>query len=198
MKFKVLFLILFIGFVSSGQAKMITGTDESANLPFWEWNNGTMSVRFVQRLPDQTRGYFMARGFKQFDAEILANSCVFQVIYKNIGALSNSKVIKYQVSNWRIAHNNKFKKVKLKDEWLIEWNKKGIVKSAIIAFEWSLLPSRQDLQPGDYNWGMMTFNLPFGAKFDLDLIWQEGFSRQVGHLSGITCANDIHPDPTSN
>lgn len=197
MKFKRLILIFFIGFTSTGQAKMITGTDESAKLPFWEWNNQTMSVRFIQRLPDQTRGYFMARGFNKNDAETIANTCVFQVIYKNIGALNQYKTIKYQISNWRITHNDQSKKVKLKDQWLIEWDKKGIEKSATIAFEWSLLPSRQELQPGDFNWGMITFNLPFGTKFNLDIVWQEGGARRTARLPGVTCANDIHPDPPS-
>jgi len=42
-----------------------TGTDEEAQLPYWQAADGSVSIRLVQRLPDQTRGFFLARGFSE-------------------------------------------------------------------------------------------------------------------------------------
>ena len=68
--------------VPAAKGTLLTGTDEAAQLPFWEWQDGVMSIRLVQRLPDQTRAFFMARGFDKQHAETIAQSCIFQTVYK--------------------------------------------------------------------------------------------------------------------
>ena len=49
-----------------------TGTDDEALLPYWEVAEPGVSIRIVQRLPDQTRGFFQARGFsvESFDPRV--------------------------------------------------------------------------------------------------------------------------------
>lgn len=47
--------------LSPVQAELITGTDDDATLPFWEWRNEYMTMRLVQRLPDQTRLFCRTR-----------------------------------------------------------------------------------------------------------------------------------------
>ena len=51
-------------------------TDEQAQLPYWEIRDAGMSLRLVQRLPDQTRGFFTARGFSAEHAERI-ELCIF-------------------------------------------------------------------------------------------------------------------------
>jgi hypothetical protein len=55
-----------------------TGIDAEVQLPYWEVVEHGISMRLVQRLPDQTRGFFEARGFSVADSELIAQSCVFQ------------------------------------------------------------------------------------------------------------------------
>jgi len=47
------------------ETRIESGTDKEARLPFWQISDAGMSLRLVQRLPDQTRGYFQARGHRQ-------------------------------------------------------------------------------------------------------------------------------------
>ena len=42
--------------IPSVTAELVTGTDEQAQLPFWEWRSDILSVRFVQRLPTTVTG----------------------------------------------------------------------------------------------------------------------------------------------
>ena len=89
----------------SAKGTVLTGTDEGAQLPFWEWRSDTVSLRLVHRLPDQTRAFFMARGFNKQHAEQIAQSCIFQTVYKNIAPATSQRIIKYDLSKWRVIHN---------------------------------------------------------------------------------------------
>lgn len=186
-------------FVTPGlvNAAVRTGIDEQATLPYWELTQAGMSLRLVQRLPDQTRGYFLARGFTQYHSEIIAQSCVFQTIIKNTLNADKSDVLQYNLSNWKVIHAGEQKSMKVREQWEQQWLKEGISKSSRIAFEWSLLPTRQQYQPGDYNWGMSIFNIKPGERFNLEVVWKLGDKRQTSMVKDIECAPDIHPDPES-
>lgn len=175
---------------------MTTGTDKEANLPFWQWQSQGISVRLVQRLPDQTRGYFMARKFSKQHAEILANNCVFQTIFRNTAKPSKKHVIEYDLRQWRIVFNGEERKLKVKEHWLDFWQKKSISQSSLIALEWSLLPTQQRYLNGDYNWGMTSFGLKPGQTFNLNIIWHDNGEKKAAQIPNIQCAPDIHPDPS--
>ncbi len=172
-----------------------TGIDTSAKLPFWEWRSEGMLIRWVQRLPDQSRAFFAARQFNAEDVERIATSCVFQTIYKNTAVGESATVIEYDLADWRVLQKGKTKKIKLKKTWLAEWQKRNIPAAARIAFEWSLLPSKHRLLAGDYNWGMTTFGLKPGEKFDLQIIWKKDGVSQATVIPGMECAKDVHPEP---
>ena len=57
-----------------------------------------------------------------------------------------------------------------------------------------MLPTRQTFQPGDYNWGMTSFGLPPGARFDLDLVIEIDGHAVTETLSGLVCAADSSGD----
>lgn len=172
-----------------------TGKDESAHLPYWEWNSKAKTIRLVQRLPDQSRAYFMARGFNRSNAEIIAQSCVFQTIYRNSSSPDAPHIITYDLSKWYVVSQGKQKPLKTREDWLQEWKKKKINPAALIAFEWSLIPTRQQYQATDYNWGMSVFNLPPGEHFDLHMLWTVDGEQQTGIIPNMQCAPDIHMDP---
>ena len=84
-------------------AAVNTGTDAEAGLPYWEVVEHGVSIRLVQRLPDQTRGFFQARGFSIADSELISQSCMFQTVFKNVAPPSDPGVIEYNLDEW-IVH----------------------------------------------------------------------------------------------
>lgn len=190
---------LLIAFFSApvNATKITTGIDEEAKLPYWEARDKGMSIRLVQRLPDQTRAFFLARGFSEAHAEIIAQSCVFQTVYKNVSNESSASPLKYNLQDWVVLHKGKNRKMKLREDWKKEWVTRKASLSSQIAFEWSLVPTQQVFQPGDYNWGMSLFNLKPGENFDLKIVWHQYNKVNSVTIKGIECAPDIHPDPES-
>jgi len=176
-------------------AVVYTGTDEEARLPYWEIVEPGVSIRLVQRLPDQTRGFFQARGFPVEDSELIAQSCVFQSVFKNISAVSAPSTIEYNLRDWVVHTAGARRGLKTREDWQQEWATRQAPKAAQLAFEWALLPTRQSYRPGDYNWGMTLFGLKPGAEFDLDVVWhQDGKQRRV-RLKAVRCAPDVHLKP---
>jgi len=187
--------ILFFGFCSSAGAVVSTGVDEAARLPYWELRDTGISLRLVQRLPDQTRGYFLARGFEMKHVERIALSCVFQTVFKNISHKTKPDPIVYDVRDWVVIYKGEKRSLKIREDWSTEWQKEKVSQSARLAFEWSLMPTQQEYQPGDYNWGMSAFNLAPGSVFDLEVVWKQYGKINRSLIRGITCSPDIHPEP---
>jgi len=174
-----------------------TGTDEQAGLPYWQYKDEGLSIRFIQRLPDQTRGYFIGRGFSAEHAELIAQSCVFQTIFKNISDKNTPSEIIYNMQNWLVHHNGKTGEMKTREKWSTQWQQLNIATPAKLAFEWGLLPTTQDYQAGDYNWGMAIFDLPLASSFTLQLNWQQFGEQRNVTIPNMQCAADIHADPES-
>jgi hypothetical protein len=173
-------------------ANITHGIDESAKLPYWSIDDQGVSIRLVQRVPDQTRAFFLARGFSSEHAEIIAQSCVFQTVFKNISqGTSDPAPVTYNLGNWIVLHDGKNKKMKVREDWEKEWKARNTPKSAQIAFKWALFPTEQIYQPGDYNWGMSIFNLKPGQKFDLKVVWEQHGETRSATINNIQCANDI-------
>jgi len=177
------------------QGRVITGTDDVAQLPFWEWRTDTISIRLVQRLPDQSRAYFTARGFSKENAELIANNCVFQTIFKNEAKAGSSDLIEYDLSTWVIEVNGQSHSLRLREEWGELWQKQKVSPKATIAFNWSLLPTQQKYKAQDYNWGMTLYGLPPGTRFDLKIVWKENGKSESGIIEKLECAPDLQLDP---
>jgi len=174
------------------------GIDEEAQFPYWQIEDRGVSVRLVQRLPDQTRGYFQARGFSIDQADLIAQQCVFQTIFKNARARSTGAgTIQYNLREWVVYSRGREQGLKTREDWQKEWKTRKAPAPAQLAFEWSLLPTHQVYQPGDYNWGMSIFNLAPGSTFDLDVVWHQGGEKQVVRIRDIRCAPDERRDPVA-
>ena len=177
-------------------AAVTTGIDAEANLPYWQFAQGHISVRLVQRLPDQTRGFFEARGFSTADADRIAQSCVFQTIFKNV-ASGPKGAIEYNLKEWAVHTGGEKRQMKTREDWQKEWTARGVPPPAQLAFEWSLIPTRQRYAAGDYNWGFSIFNLAPGTRFALDLVWRENGARRSGRINGVVCAPDVEVPPAA-
>lgn len=171
------------------------GTDAEAELPYWEVVEHGASIRLVQRLPDQTRGFFQARGFSVADSDHIAMNCVFQTVFRNAAPTSSPGVIEYDLREWVVHTGGARHTMKTREDWKTEWTARQAPPPAQLAFEWVLLPTRQSYGPGDFNWGMTIFGLAPGTEFDLDVVWRQSGERRHARLKGVRCAPDIHPEP---
>lgn len=174
---------------------LTTGIDEAAKLPYWEIRDEGMTLRLVQRLPDQTRGFAMARGFTLDQAEVIAQSCAFQTVFKNISNLGKPGILSYNLRDWVIYYQGKQRGMKTREDWKITWPQGEVKPASLLALNWGLYPTVQTYKPGDYNWGLSTFNLKPGAKFDLKVVWRQHDRQHEFVIRDMQCAPDIHPDP---
>lgn len=184
-------LLLGLACMTVARAELVTGTEPDSGLAFWRYLDDGISLELVQRLPDQTRAFFLARGFHKAGVEAIATDCVFQSALRNT---ASSGALSYDLSEWAVIVDGKAQAMKLRDEWDRQWQSAGVPQAARIAFRWSLLPSRQRYQPGDYNWGMTTFRLAPGVQFDLEIRWRRDGVAKTARIPGIRCAPDL-PTP---
>jgi hypothetical protein len=172
-----------------------TGIDEVAKLPYWEIRDEGMTLRLVQRLPDQSRGFAMARGFTPEQAEVFAQSCAFQTVFKNISDTTTPGTLSYNLRDWIIFYHGETRGMKTREDWKQTWLQEQAKPAAQLALHWGLYPTIQSYRPGDYNWGLSTFNLKPGATFDLQVVWQQHDKQHEFVIKNMQCAPDIHPDP---
>ncbi|MCG6887578.1 MAG: hypothetical protein LJE74_10240 [Proteobacteria bacterium] len=192
-------VVPFILFATSSRlvfaVTLSTGIDEVANLPYWEIKGDGMTLRLVQRLPDQSRGFAMARGFTPEQAEVFAQSCAFQTVFKNISNLTTPGTLNYNLRDWIIYYQGKKRGMKTREDWEKTWPPGQVKPAAQLALNWGLYPTVQSYKPGDYNWGLSTFNLKPGAMFDLRVVWHQYDKQHEFVIHDVQCAPDIHPDP---
>lgn len=184
----------FALFATCAQAEITTGVDADAGLPYWELREPGLSVRLVQRHPDQTRAFFLARGFSSTEVELIAQSCVFQTVFKNTAPATSKDLLEYDLRTWRVHQGGQSQAMRMREDWAQVWASKGVAKSARIAFEWALFPTQQVYHPGDYNWGMSMFGIPPDSRFDLTLSWQQFGIAHSARIPDIHCAADKPAD----
>lgn len=198
MSYKVFFVIILSVIHLPGYgAKVVTGKDEQALLPYWELQTDAMKLRLVQRLPDQTRAYFSGRGFNKDDVDLISSRCFFQSIYANTDKGESVNVIDYNLRDWKIIYNGKKLPVMIRETWRDIWQARNTEQAQKIAMEWSLLPTRQTLKAADYNWGMTAYPLPHGVTFKLDIVWKINGKIKKASINNMKCADDVYIAPTN-
>jgi len=93
----LLALLLLPSMSKGSEVIQSQGVDKVAKLPYWQIKTRGMSLRLVQRLPDQSRAFYMARGFSEKHAEIIAQSCVFQTVFRNMSSSKNASPVNYNL-----------------------------------------------------------------------------------------------------
>jgi len=190
-------ILLFLSLHSlPGLAQVSYSTNPETGLKGWKFNQADMQLELIQRLPDQTRGFFLARGFSRKIADQIARSCVFQTIVRNTGSgnkteNTDKKAITVSLKQWRIIMNNKITPLKLKENWINEWSLSSVKPASRHAFQWALFPTEQTFHPtGDFNWGMLSFGLTPGDTFDLQIKWSIAGKSHQSTIKNIQCAPD--------
>jgi hypothetical protein len=172
-------------------AEVVRSADGATGLAKWSFTAGDVEIELIQRLPDQTRGFFQARDFPAAVADEIAGNCIFQTIIRNRSASDAGPPVAIDLETWRIRHDKAEGGMKLKESWLASWPEATVGQAARLAFQWALFPTRQEFLPGDYNWGMTAYGLPAGSVFDLLVVWNSGGVADSGWIRGIECAPDV-------
>ena len=76
-KIPLLSLCLLMASTSLSAAKVISEINPETGLKSWGFIANGLDLKFIQRLPDQTRGFFLGRGFTVEQAKDIATQCVF-------------------------------------------------------------------------------------------------------------------------
>jgi hypothetical protein len=186
-------LLSFIFYVYTHN--LVAGTSitihPDTGLKGWKFNQDDIELELIQRLPDQTRGFFIARGFSTKIADDIANACIFQTIIRNTGSINNGSPVNVALKNWHIQMNKQKRPIKLKEDWEKAWSTSNVSTAAQLAFRWSTFPSEQTFYPsGDYNWGMISFGVKPGSVFDLYIEWKTNTQTHNALIPNIQCAND--------
>ncbi len=172
-------------------AAITTAEDPQTGLRSWAWRERGVSLELVQRLPDQNRAFFAARGFARDEADRIARACVFQTIFRNDGA----SPLDYDLDDWVVLHAGASRSLLTRERWDEIWRESEVSQAARIAQHWALLPTRQRFEPGDYNWGMTSYGLPPGSAFDLELVVTLGGDRITRRVAAVVCADDRTVEP---
>ncbi|WP_041070482.1 hypothetical protein [Thiolapillus brandeum] len=175
-------------------AEITVETGRNTGLRTWKWSHHGVSLRLVQRLPDQTRAYVMGKGFPRDAADELATSCFFGSMFRNDGKLP----MDFDLREWKVVQNGKKNGMKVRETWKQRYRERDdISDSARIGLNWSLMPTVQHFEPGDYNWGMTVYGLPPGEKFDLHLKVVLDGKPLEAVIPGLQCAPETVEKPVS-
>jgi hypothetical protein len=183
--------LLFCAAVAAPAAETRDATDPETGIETWETAAHGVSLRLTQILPDQVRGFYLARGFDAEAVELIAaGACVFQTVFRNESA---SGAIEFNLTDWRIVTAKGERPLKLEADWQKEWGERGVPLAARTAFRYALYPTEHRYDIGDWNMGMTTYALPLGSRFDLRFAWREGGKRREAVLAGVRCAAETSP-----
>lgn len=182
----VVILGLMVSFSSYANSAQRIEVDKNTGIVSWKTKAHGVSFSLTQILPEQSRAFYVNRGFTLQQSEAFAMSCVYMTVMRNDNAAGT---IHFKRSNWSVRVNNKEHKLKTVDAWVDSLKKQKVKQSALIAFRWAQFPVEQEYETGgDWNQGMLSLGLPAGSKFDLTVRWDIEGEKYETTLRGVQCA----------
>lgn len=147
--------------------------------PTWQSQGARFSVQLTPLDGEQAQAFFENMGYPQGAVREVAAVCVFGTTIRN----SARQPVRYDVNRWRaVTTDGKQHRLITKTEWLARWKALGI------GADWSILPPRQTLQPGDWGQGFTTVDLPAGTRFNLNYEWKQDAIKHHAVVRGAQCA----------
>lgn len=190
-----LFITFLLLIATNSFADIKVETDPETQRQSWTLSQEGLELKVAQLIPDQTRAFYLARGFSPEIAENLATTCMMQTVAKNTASKDTGEAITILLKEWQIKPHidaeEKLQGVKLKETWDSEWKEGDVTTAARIAFRWATFPTEQTFEPnGDYNWGVTSINLAPASQFDLNVVWHQGNKTKNAWIKNISCAED--------
>lgn len=140
---------------------------------------------------EAVEAFMVGRGLSVADAAIAAErGCIFRSAIGNAATDPGGPELRLKLSDWRISPDagGAPRPPLLRTDWDAFWHARELAEASAVAFHWALFPPEQIFAPTDHNWGLMTFGLPPGAKFSLDVTWMIGSKVHSGRFDGLSCA----------
>jgi hypothetical protein len=150
----------------------------------WVSTGQPFAIELIPVAPDSVRAMYARKDFPKSLQETVAAFCVLGTVIRN----ETAAALSYDTNDWRYtARGGKPQRPRNKDEWLALWREHGV------DFSYSLLPTAQTFEPGDWAQGLTTLQLPRGTVFDLSYTWTQQGKRFSATLEGVKCASDSPP-----
>lgn len=184
----------FVTFGVAGICGLVAGSvfAQDANLEgpdVHRWNGHGLRIETAALSHDQVRGFFIGRGFNEVGVNALIDEgCMFRSAIGNDATDPDALHLTIHQDEWRLFVDGEERKLRTRADWLPVWDRLGVDVEQRVAFKWALFPETQIFAPTDYNWGMITFGLPPGTRFDLELVWHEGKIKRTKRFQGMECA----------
>ncbi len=154
-------------------------TAAAAGAPTWQSQGARFSVQLTPLDGEQAQAFFESMGYPRGVVREVAAVCVFGTTIRN----SAAQPVRYDVGRWRaVTADGKRRRLITKTDWLARWKPLGI------GADWSILPPRQTLQPGDWGQGFTTVDLPAGTRFNLNYEWKQDAIEHHAVVRGAQCA----------
>ena len=145
-----------------------------------------IAIKVTPLLVEPVMGFLIGRGFPSLVAQRYAASCVIRVVMSNESAPGP---ISYDLRSWRTrGPDGVLSALLAREDWMREWQTSTLSDISRMGFEWSQLPTTQELHNGDSTQGMVNTGLPAGSHFDLLLEWASEGKTYRNNLQGIDCA----------
>lgn len=167
--------------------------DARTGLDAWQVEDAGVRIQLIQRLPDQTRAFFLGRGFPKAAAERIAQRCVLQTIVTNTAG-PHAAPIHVDLHDWAFRSQDGFQPLLLKAQWQQQWKRLDVPHPARLAFQWALFPTRQVFTPGDWNMGMTTYPVAPGTRIEVRARWTREGRSHTALIGPLRCAPDVKPE----
>jgi len=159
--------------------------DPDTGAATWETQAHGVTLSLTQLLPDQVRAFYVGRGFDLTDATAFAEACVFMTVLRNDAAPGE---LSFRLADWRVQQGGAARGLPPLDDWLEQWQRRGVSEAARIAFRWAQFPPEQSYAPGEWNQGMLATGLPPRSRFDLIARWTVAGQAYEGRADDVRCS----------
>ena len=161
---------------------------QDANAGFL-WQGNGLKLETAPLPQDQVIAFFLARGFDSDTARLIAQEgCIFRSAIGSNDLAAEGGPVLVDLSQWQILAGGQEQGLRTRQHWAQTLSGRQIDPAAAIAFEWALFPTEQNFGPDDYNWGLLSFALPPGTRFDLSFSWAYDGTDFKQKFTGMECA----------
>lgn len=168
-------------------AAAIVAAQETDGVFNWQGNGLKLETAPLPR--DQVVAFMLARGFDGETARFIAQEgCIFRSAIGRDDETAIEAPVSVDLDKWRIRRSGQQTGLRTRQKWAQILNDRQIDAGAGIALEWALFPTRQSFAPDDYNWGLLSFALPPGTRFDLVYSWTSGDTGYEQKFTDMECA----------
>ena len=178
-------LMVIAALVSLPAAGEPTRLDPDTGAATWEVQVHGVTLSLTQLLPDQVRAFYVNRGFALSDTAVFAEACVFMTVLRNDGAPGE---LSFRLADWQLRQGGTARGLPPLDDWMAQWEARGVGAAARIAFRWAQFPPEQRYAPGEWNQGMLATGLAPGSRFDLIARWSAAGQSYEGRLDDVRCS----------